>query len=71
MSNCNVIELASIRQRRREQKVGQAAQAGRLAPWHSRYRDGIDGLVTRRTLRTSPGIVVPFSPSSRPHANTN
>jgi hypothetical protein len=71
MSNFNVIELASIRQRRTEQNVGQTIQAGRSAPWHNRYRDGIDGLVSPRRLRASPGKVVPFVARSRQHANTN
>jgi hypothetical protein len=71
MSNLNVIDLAPIRQLRTEQPIGQATRASRLAPWHSRYRDGIDGLVSPRRLRTSPGEVVPFVARSRPHADTN
>jgi hypothetical protein len=43
----NIIELAPALLRRREGRQ-QAAQAVRQAPWRSRYRDGIDGLVIRR-----------------------
>ncbi|HET6160741.1 MAG TPA: hypothetical protein VFE34_20515 [Dongiaceae bacterium] len=69
MSNFNVIELAPIRQRRTEQQFGQAARASQIAPWNNRYRDGIDGLVSLRRLRTSTGEVVPFVRRSRPHAD--
>jgi len=72
MSNSNVIEFASIRQRRIEQQIGQAAQVSRFAPWHNRYRDGIDGLVSMRRVRMSPGEVVPFvGRGSRPRASGN
>ena len=68
MSNFNVIELAPIRRRRTEQKAGQAAQASSLDVWQNRYRDGIDGLVSLRWLRTSWGEMVPFVARSRPYA---
>ena len=72
MNSFNVIELASIRQRRTAQKVGQAALADRSTPWRNRYRDGIDGLVSMRRLRASEGEVVPFVPRGcHPPANTN
>jgi hypothetical protein len=68
MSNLNVIELAPIRRRRTEQKAGQPAQVSRLDVWQNRYRDGIDGLVSLRWLRTSSGEIVPFVARSRPYA---
>lgn len=58
MSNFNVIEFAPILQQRANQQISQAVKASRFVPWHNRYRDGIDGLVSTRRLRALPGKIV-------------
>jgi hypothetical protein len=60
MTSTNIIEFAPVLQRRKEQQITHAAHLGRSAPWHNRYRDGIDGLLNTRKVRTSSGEVVPF-----------
>ena len=60
MTSTNIIEFAPVLQRRLEQQIAHAAYLGRSAPWRTRYRDGIDGLLNPQKVRTSPGEVVPF-----------
>jgi hypothetical protein len=58
-----------VLQRRKEQQIAHAAYLSRSAPWRNRYRDGIDGLLNTRKVRTSPAEVVPFvATGSRPRA---
>ena len=69
MTSTNIIEFAPVLQRRREQQIAHPAYLSRSAPWRNRYRDGIDGLLNPRKVRTSPCEVVPFvAIGSRPHA---
>ena len=69
MTSTNIIEFAPVLQRRLEQQIAHAAYLGRSAPWRTRYRAGIDGLLNTQRVRTSSGKVVPFvATGTRPNA---
>ena len=69
MTSTNIIEFAPVLQSRIEQQIAHAASLGRSAPWRTRYRDGIDGLLNTQRVRTSSGKVVPFvATGTRPNA---
>jgi hypothetical protein len=61
MAQANVIDFELAVQRRRERQGGHAAYGSDRQPWRSRYREGIDGLLTMQQVWTSSGEIIPFA----------
>ena len=59
MTQNNVIDFESASRRQRERQ-GHASHGSRRQGWRTRYREGIDGMVTMQQVRAWPAEILPF-----------